>query len=140
MALYAITAGAPAVTQDINQYRDLLRGLITDQNITLGFVGANSERATGGNMALILARGPMSTSSTGITWTSTSGGTLNQAIMFAPGSEDLIFGYDNGGAFVEQMRVKGSQAQGLWLTSMAAALPSNAGFAGGMRLNLYSNI
>lgn len=35
MALYAVTAGATEVTTDVNQYKDLLTGVMTDQDVTL---------------------------------------------------------------------------------------------------------
>lgn len=137
MALYTVSAGAAILAADLNQYYNLLTGAIHDQGVTLGYVGANSERLITGNVALTLTRGAVASTSTGLMLVSSSGGSINQGMMLAPGSEDLIFGYDNGVSFSEQLRIKASQAQGLWQTGTAAAPPSASSFAGGLRLSLY---
>lgn len=139
MALYSVAAGNAVLAADVNQFTNLLTGVTTNAGTTLGFVGANSERLITGNVALSLSRGAVSSSSTGLMLTSTSGGTINQGFMLAPGSEDLIFGYDTGGAFNEQLRIKASQSQGLWQTSATAAVPSTGGFGGGLRHSFYGS-
>lgn len=139
MALYSVAAGNAILAADVNQFTNLLTGATTNTGTTLGFVGANSERLVTGNAALSLSRGASSSSSTGLMLASTSGGTINQGFMLAPGSEDLIFGYDTGAAFTEQLRIKASQSQGLWQTSAVAAVPSSSSFGGGLRHSFYSS-
>ena len=99
--------------------------------------GGTTERSA--STALLLQRSAVTGQATGLRFNSASGGTIDQAIMLKPGSEDLVFGRDSGGGFTELLLIKGDPNAGVWLPSVTAATPSSSGFGGGLRLSLYGN-
>jgi hypothetical protein len=103
-------------------------------NVTL-VGGGSTERS--GSAALMLKRGAMSTTATGIRFNSGSGGSIDQAIMLAPNSEDVIFGTDNGSTFTETLRIRSNTNGGILIPSTVAAPPSGTALGGGLRLSIY---
>lgn len=110
---------------------------MTDQQFIQAYSGPNSLRAA--NAGLVLQRGAQASTSTGIQLKSASGAAVSQAILLNPGSDDLIFGADNGTSFTEYLRIKAAAAQGLRFSSTTTAPPSTAAntFSGGLRLSLF---